>query len=80
MGHQCRSFVLFSLLSFTGVIHWLILPKGYGTRSGFLVSLRHSLVEVYEWTSLLFMIIIVIHIMLHWSYIKTHLKKYGFIK
>jgi hypothetical protein len=71
------SFVLFSLLSLTGLINWLVLPKGYGARGGFFVSLRHLLVEVHEWTALLFMVIIIVHIVLHWGYIKTNLKKYG---
>ena len=74
------SFVLFSLLSLTGLINWLVLPKGYGARGGFLVSLRHLLIEVHEWTALLFMIIIIVHVVLHWGYVKANLKKYGIIK
>jgi hypothetical protein len=74
------SFILFSLLGLTGLINWLALPKGYGNREGLLVSLRHFLVEVHEWTGLLFIIIIVVHIVLHWGYIKTNLKKYGIVR
>jgi hypothetical protein len=74
------SFILFSLLGITGLINWLILPKGYGNRGGVLVSLRHFLVEVHEWAGLLFIIIIVVHIVLHWGYVKTNLKKYGIVK
>jgi hypothetical protein len=29
---------------------------------------------------LLFMIVIVLHIVLHWSYIKTNLKKHGIVR
>lgn len=70
------SFLLFSLLSVTGLINWLLLPRGYGSRGGFLVSVRHALVTVHEWTALLFMIIIGIHISLHWTYIKKTLDKH----
>jgi len=70
------SFFLFSLLSVTGLINWLLLPRGYGSGAGFLVSLRHSLVTVHEWTALLFMIVIAVHILLHWSYVKKNLDRY----
>ena len=71
------SFVLFLFLGVTGLINWLILPKGCGVRRGFWDSLRHFLVELHQWTALLFMVIIVVHIVLHWSYIKHYLTKYG---
>ena len=70
------SFFLFSLLSVTGLINWLLLPRGYGSRAGFLVSLRHSLVTIHEWTALLFMIVIGVHISLHWAYVKKTLDRY----
>ena len=70
------SFFLFFLLSVTGLINWLLLPRGYGSGAGFLVSLRHSLVTVHEWTALLFMIVIGVHISLHWAYVKKNLDKY----
>ena len=70
------SFFLFCLLSVTGLINWLLLPRGYGSGAGFLVSLRHSLVTVHEWTALLFMIVIAVHILLHWSYVKKNLDRY----
>jgi cytochrome b subunit of formate dehydrogenase len=69
------SFFLFSLLSVTGLINWLLLPRGYGSRAGFLVSLRHSLVTVHEWTALLFMLVIGVHILLHWAYVKKTLDR-----
>ena len=70
------SFILFILLSITGLVSWLILPRGYGMRKGFLASLRHFLIEVHEWTALVFIFIIAVHVVLHWGYIKTNFKKY----
>ena len=70
------SFSLFCLLSVTGLINWLVLPRGYGQSAGFLVSLRHSLLTMHKWTALLFMIVIGVHISLHWAYVKKTLDGY----
>lgn len=74
------SFIFFIVLSSTGLINWLLLPKGYEARGSFLVSLRHFFIEIHEWAAVGFMVTIVIHIVLHWSYIKTNLKKYNIRK
>ena len=71
------SFVLMLVLGTTGLLNWVFLPKGYAARGSFLVSLRHFLVTIHEWAALLFLFMIAIHISLHWSYIKSNLKKYG---
>jgi mannose/fructose/N-acetylgalactosamine-specific phosphotransferase system component IID len=70
------SFFLFSLLGVTGLINWLLLPRGYGQGASFLVSLRHSLVSMHEWAALLFMIVIGVHISLHWAYVKKNWDRY----
>ena len=74
------SFILFFILCGTGLLNWLVLPRGYEARGSFLVSLRHFLIAFHEWTALIFMIVIAIHIFLHWTYIKTNLLKYGMMK
>jgi Domain of unknown function (DUF4405) len=74
------SFILFFILCGTGLLNWLVLPRGYEARGSFLVSLRHFLIAFHEWTALIFMIVIAIHIFLHWTYIKTNLLKYGIMK
>ena len=74
------SFILFFILCCTGFLNWLVLPKGYEARGSFLVSLRHFLIAFHEWTALIFMIVIAVHIVLHWPYIKTNLLKYGIMK
>lgn len=73
------SFTLFTVLSATGLINWLALPKGYQARGSFLITLRHFLLSVHEWAAVIFMIMILIHMALHWAYIKSNLKKYGII-
>jgi hypothetical protein len=74
------SFVLFSILTLTGLINWLFVPRGGGGQGGFVVLLRHFLREVHEWTALMFIIMTLVHLVLHWAYIKSNLKKYGIIK
>jgi len=73
------SFVFFIILCSTGLINWLVLPRGYEGRGNFLVSLRHFFIVLHEWAALIFMVMIAIHIILHWPYIKSNLRKYGII-
>jgi|APHig6443717817_1056837.scaffolds.fasta_scaffold252313_1 Domain of unknown function (DUF4405) len=72
------SFILFLILTLTGLINWLLIPGGYRGEGGFMVSFRHFLRGIHEWTALLFIIAVFIHLVLHWSYIKLNLKKHGF--
>jgi hypothetical protein len=74
------SFVLFAVLAFTGLLNWLVLPKGYQARGSFLVSVRHFLVGVHEWIGLILIIMVAVHIMLHWTYVRNNLKKHGVLK
>lgn len=74
------SFILFIGLVLTGLLNWLVLPRGYEARGGFLISLRHFLVAVHEWGGLIFVIVIIVHLVLHGTYIKTQLQKYGIMK
>ena len=74
------SFILFVILCSTGLLNWLVLPRGYEARGSFLVSLRHFFIAFHEWAALIFMIVVAVHIVLHWPYIKSNLKKYGIIK
>ena len=74
------SLILFIILGSTGLLNWLVLPRGYEARGSFLVSLRHFFIAFHEWAALVFMIVVAVHIVLHWPYIKSNLKKYGIMK
>ena len=74
------SFILFIILFSTGLLNWLVLPRGYEARGSFSVSLRHFFIALHEWAALVFMVVIAVHIVLHWTYIKSNLKKYGILK
>ena len=69
------SCVLFSILTLTGLINWLFVPRGGGGEGGFAVHLRHFLREVHEWTALLFIVMTLIHLALHWTYLKSNLQE-----
>jgi hypothetical protein len=71
------SFIIFLVLGITGLLNWLVLPKGYEARGNFLVHLRHFFISIHEWAGLIFILILTVHLVLHWSYIKSSLKKYG---
>jgi len=70
------SFCLLCVMGITGLLNWLVLPRGYGAGAGFLVSIRHFLMTMHAWTGLLFVIVIGIHISLHWKYVKKNLERY----
>jgi hypothetical protein len=74
------SFILLAVLIGTGLINWLLLPKGYAAKGSFLITLRHFFTEVHEWTALAFMVAIAIHILWHWGYVKKNLKKSDALK
>ncbi|MFZ7110170.1 MAG: DUF4405 domain-containing protein [Desulfatiglandales bacterium] len=67
------SFLLFALLSVTGLINRLILQRGYELRGSSLRSLRHFLVEIHQWAGMLFIVVVAVHVILHWNYIKAKL-------
>jgi hypothetical protein len=74
------SFILFVILCSTGLINWLVLPRGYQTRGDFFISLRHFFITLHEWVGMMFIVLIIIHIVLHWTYIKSNFKKYGMMR
>lgn len=70
--------VLFIILALTGLFNWL-LPHGHGGE-GFLISLRHFFRDIHEWAGFIFIIFGAIHVVVHWTYIKRNLTKYGILK
>ena len=74
------SFILFSILTITGLINWLLLPRGPGSGGGFVISMRHFLRDIHQWAGLGLIIVVVIHLILHKGYIKSNLQRYGVLK
>ncbi|MDD4625083.1 MAG: DUF4405 domain-containing protein [Candidatus Paceibacterota bacterium] len=69
-----------ALASFlSGIVTWKILPFGQGFKGGagdpgsdfFLSLARHSWMDVHIISSLIFVALVVIHLALHWHWIKN---------
>jgi len=64
---------------FSGIILWLVLPRGGGFRGGqgifierfFLGLTRDSWTDIHNYSSLIFTGIVVYHLVLHWKWIKN---------
>jgi len=64
---------------FSGIIIWIILPSGQGFRGGrgdlginlFLGLERHNWISIHTIFSLVFIGLIVVHLILHWYWIKN---------
>lgn len=70
------AFVLLALLTLTGLINWLLLPRGIDGGGGLLLSLRHSLRTIHQLSAVFFLGAVGVHLWLHWGYVTTQLKKW----
>jgi hypothetical protein len=66
------AFILFLLLASTGLLIWLVLPSGHGYLTIWGMN-RHVWGDIHFWIALSFLVLIVIHLILHWSWIKSML-------
>jgi hypothetical protein len=62
-------FVDFLLVALSGFILWFILPRGGGRFSGFLL-LRDQWLRMHDLTSVILILLLLIHLMLNWMWIK----------
>ncbi len=70
------SFIVFVLLSVTGLINWLVLPRGVG-RGSWLMEIRHLLIDVHTFLAVVFILVIGAHLWLHAAYVKANLNLSG---
>lgn len=68
------SFLALGLLAVTGLVNWL-LPRGGGPS-----VLRHGVVVVHEWAAVAFLVLVGLHVMLHWGYVQANLRRGGWLK
>ncbi len=68
------SFIFFILLSITGLVIWFI------SHTDLLKSLSHFFREVHEMSAFAFIILMGIHLFMHWDYVMGNLRKYNMIK
>lgn len=66
------AFIAFLISAFSGVVMWLALPSQSGKISlEFLSLARHQWNAIHLFSSLIFVVIIIIHLALHWKWIKN---------
>jgi len=71
-------FIPLLISAFSGIVLWQVLPEGTGFQGGrevldhqfFLGMPRHSWREVHHFSGLAFIILAIVHLILHWSFIK----------
>ncbi|MGD1120146.1 MAG: DUF4405 domain-containing protein [Dehalococcoidales bacterium] len=80
-------YILFILLLLTGLIQavsgfllWLFIPgghRGFGIHpvQGQILWSRFTWIEIHDWTAVALVIIVIIHIILHWKWIFLTTKK-----
>ena len=73
------AFLAFLVSLISGLVLWQVLPSGEGFQGGrgeltekiFLGMERHDWLEIHDISSLLFAVIVLLHIILHWNWIKN---------
>ena len=84
MKQWVKNFVLFILLFLSGLFHaisgfvlWIVLPHGQGYRGGRGLELvdntfiwqRDTWIDLHDWTAVALVVLIIIHLILHWKWI-----------
>lgn len=73
------SFICFLVISFTGIVLWRVLPSGSGFQGGrgftedniFLGLFRHQWNDIHNYIGLLLIILVLLHLALHWPWVKN---------
>ncbi len=74
------SLLFFVLLLLTGLSNWLIFPGGHGAGQGLTSSFRGFLCAIHRWSAIGFILLMTVHLILHWEYIKKAWGKYGLFR
>jgi len=91
MKKSTRNFIMFILLLFTGLIEaisgfvlWLMLPGGQGYQDNQSITAiarstviwgRHTWIDIHDWFAVVIVVLVVIHLVLHWKWIFYSAKK-----
>lgn len=67
------AFFLFLLLASTGILIYFVLPPGSGNLTIWGMN-RHGWGDIHFWTAMGFLLAMVIHLLLHWSWIVSSIK------
>ena len=87
MRKKTQHYILFVILFFLGLfqtvsgfIMWLALPHGGGGRGGstatFWALSRDTWIDLHDWVAVSLLVMIIIHLILHWKWIVYMTKSY----
>jgi hypothetical protein len=70
------AFISFLLLAASGILLWVVIPKGStggghgaGSVEYTLIWDRHVWTDIHNWTSVAFIVVIILHIYMHWKWL-----------
>jgi len=64
-------FINFLLITISGFILWFVLPRGSGKIGNSFIFLREIWLSMHNLGSVLLVILIIIHLILNWTWIKS---------
>jgi hypothetical protein len=72
--------VLGLIQAISGFLLWLVIPGGhrgfgFGQVMGDFIWSRYTWIEIHDWTAIALVIVVIIHIILHWKWIIETSKK-----
>lgn len=67
-------FVSFLIVAVSGFVLWLVLPRGSGRTGSVFIFLREEWLFLHDWLSVLLLLLIIIHLILNWVWIKSMFK------
>jgi cytochrome b561 len=84
MKKWLKNYILFIVLLLLGLIQvvsgfllWLVIPGGHrgfgispsGQLTGDFIWSRYTWIEIHDWTAIALVVVVIIHIILHWKWI-----------
>lgn len=83
-GLAITALVTFLIQAISGFILWLVLERGGGGGNGnglgqlgtedTFIWTRHTWIDIHDWTAVALLVIIAIHIFMHWKWLYYQLK------
>ena len=64
-------FLDFLIIAISGFVLWFVLPRGSGKIGNSFIFLREEWIFVHDWSSVLLIALLFIHLFLNWGWIKN---------
>ena len=67
-------FVDFLVIAISGFVLWFVLPRGSGRLGESFIFLRENWLTIHNWSAVLLIFFLILHLILNWSWIKGMFK------